>query len=55
MYIVEKMLALIFFSAVLDLQSIRDDEATTSKELIMTEVPMTSQKTRVAVGNLAKQ
>ena len=37
--------ALIFFSAFLDLQSIRDDEATTSKELIffnaLTDVPLT--------------
>ena len=36
MYIVDVNKALIFFlfSAYLDLQSIRDDEATTSKELI---------------------
>ena len=42
--------ALIFFSAFLDLQSIRDDEATTSNELILfnalTDVLITSRKTR---------
>ena len=45
----------LFFSAFLDLQSIRDDEATTSKELIffnsMTDVPITSRKTGVEVAN----
>ena len=55
MYIVDVNKDLIFFSAILDLQSIRDDEATTSKELIffnaMTDVPITSQKTRVEVAN----
>ena len=39
----------LFFSAFLDLQSIRDNEATTSKELIffnaLTDVPVTSRKT----------
>ena len=48
----------IFFSAFLDLQSIKDDEATTSKELIffnaLTNVPITSQKTRVEVANSGK-
>ena len=47
-----------FFSAFLDLQSIRDDEATTSKELIffnaLTDVPITSRKTRVEVANSGK-
>ena len=45
----------LFFSAFLDLQSIRDDEATTPKELIflnaLTDVPITSLKTRVEVAN----
>ena len=45
--------ALIFFSAFLDLQSIRDDEATTSNELIfcnaLTDDLITSRKTRVEV------
>ena len=49
----------LFFSAFLDLQSIRDDEATTSKELIffnaLTDVPITSRKTRVEVASLVKQ
>ena len=48
----------LFFSAFLDLQSIRDDEATTSKELIffnaLTDVPITSQKTPVEVANFGK-
>ena len=48
----------IFFSAFLDLQSIKDDEATTSKELIffnaLTDVPITSRKTRVEVANSGK-
>ena len=48
----------LFFSEFLDLQSIRDDEATTSKELIffnaLTDVPITSQKTRVEVANSGK-
>ena len=39
----------LFFSVFLDLQSIRDDEATTSMELIffnvLTDVPITSRKT----------
>ena len=43
---------LIFFSAFLDLQSIRDDEATASKELMffnaLTVFPITSRKTWVA-------
>ena len=50
-----KMSALIFFSAFLDLQSIRDDEATTSKVLIffnaLTNVPIPSLKTRVEAAN----
>ena len=55
MYIVD----LIFFSAFLDLQSIRGDDATTPKELIffsaMTHVPITSRKTRVEVANSGKR
>ena len=51
MYIVDVNKHLIFFSAFLDLQSIRDDEATTPKELIffnaLTDVPIISRKTRV--------
>ena len=52
--------ALIFFSAFLDLQSIRDDEATTSKELIFfnafTDVPHTSRKKhKLKLQTLAKQ
>ena len=50
--------ALTFFSAFLDLQSIRDDKATTSKKLIffnaLTYVPITSRKTRVEVANSGK-
>ena len=42
----------------LDLQSIRDDEATTSKELIffntLTDVPITSRKTRFENANSGK-
>ena len=49
-----KMLALLFFSALLDLQSIRDVEATTFKELIFTDVPITSRKTRFEVANSGK-
>ena len=49
MYIVDVNKDLIFFSAILDLQRIRDDEATTFKELIffnaLTDVPITSRKT----------
>ena len=45
----------LFFSAFLDLQSIRDDEATTSNELIffnaLTDVLITSRKTRVEIAN----
>ena len=45
------------FSAFLGLQSIRDDEATTSKELVffnaLTDVPITSRKTRVKLQTLA--
>ena len=40
------------------MQSIRDEEATTSEELIffnaLTDVPITSRKTRVAVANSGK-
>ena len=47
--------ALIFFSAFLDLQSLKDDEATTSNELIffnaLTDVLITSRKTGVEVAN----
>ena len=46
MYIVDE--ALLYFSAFLDLQSIRDNEATTSKQLIffnaLTDVRITSRK-----------
>ena len=45
----------LFFSAFLDLQSIRDDEATTSNKLIffnaLPDVLITSRKTRVEVAN----
>ena len=48
----------IFFSAFLDLQSIRDDEAAISKELIffnaLTDNPITSRKTRIEVANSEK-
>ena len=48
----------LFFSAFLDLQSIRDDETTISKELInsnaLADVRITSRKTRVEVANSAK-
>ena len=48
----------LFFTAFLDLQSIREDEATTSKELIfcnaLIDVPITSRKTRVEVANSGK-
>ena len=49
---------LIFFSVLLNLQSIRDDEATTSKELIffnaLTDVSITSRKTQVEAANSGK-
>ena len=49
---------LIFFFAFLDLQSIRDDEATNHKELIfvnaLNDVLITSRKTRVEVTNSGK-
>ena len=51
MYIVDvnKDLIFFFFSAILDLQRIRDDEATTFKELIffnvLTDAPISSRKT----------
>ena len=50
----------LFFSAFLDLQRIRDDEATTAKELIffnaLTDVLITSRKPRVEkLQTLAKQ
>ena len=48
----------LLFSAFLDLQSIKDDEATTSMQLIffnaLTDVPITSWKTRVEVANSGK-
>ena len=51
---IDALRALIFFSAFLDLQSIRDDEATTSNELIffnaLTAVLITSRNTRVEVA-----
>ena len=54
MYIVDE--AQIFFSVFLDLQSIRDDEATTSKQLIffyaLTDVRITLQ---LKLQNLAKK
>ena len=47
-----------FLSAFLDLQSIRDNEATTSKELIffnaLTDAPIISEKTRVEIANSGK-
>ena len=60
MYIVDvnKDLVFFYFSAFLDQQSIRDDEATTSKELIffnaLTDVPIISWKTWVEVANSGK-
>ena len=49
MYIVDVNKDLIFFSAFLDMPSIRDDEATTSKELIFfnafTDVSIALRKT----------
>ena len=58
MYIVDVNKDLIFFSAFLHMQSIRDDEASTSKELIffnaLTDVSITSRKTRVEVANSGK-
>ena len=48
-----------FFSVFLDLQSIGDDEATISMELIffnaLTDVPITSLKTRAEVSNSGKR
>ena len=48
----------LFFSAFLNLQSIKYDEATTFKELIffnaLTDIPITSQKTRVEVAKSGK-
>ena len=48
----------LFFSAFLDLQSIRDDEATSLKELILfnalTDGPSTSGKTQVDIANSGK-
>ena len=51
-----------FFSAFLDLQSIRDDEATTTKELIfcyaLTDVPiikLIQEKHELKLRTLAKQ
>ena len=63
MYIVDvnKDVSSDFFSffAFLGLQSIRDDEATTSKELIffnaLTDVPITLRKTQVEIANSGKQ
>ena len=58
MYIVDVYKDLIFFSAILDLQSIRDDDATTPKELIffsaLTDDMITSRKTLVEVANSGK-
>ena len=56
MYIVDvnKEVSSDFFSAFLDLQSIRDNVATTKKELILTDVPITSGKTPVEVANSGK-
>ena len=55
MYLVDVNKDMIFF---LDLQSIRDDEATLSKELVffngLTDVLITSQKTRFEVANSGK-
>ena len=60
MYIVCVNKDLIFFSAFLDLQSIRDDEATNPKELIffnaLTDVQITShRKHKLKLQTLAKQ
>ena len=53
MYIVDELL--ILFSEFLGLQSIRDDEATTSKQLIffnaLTDICITSWKKKTTVGN----
>ena len=58
MYIVHVNKELIFFSAFLDLQSIRDDEATAPKELIflnaLTDFPITLRKTRIEVAKSGK-
>ena len=57
MYIVDVNKDLIFFSGFLDLQSIKDYEATTAKELIffnaLTDALITS-RTRVEVANSGK-
>ena len=55
MYIVDvKTSDFLFFFVFLDLQSIIDDEATTSKKLIffnaLTDFSITSRKTRVEAG-----
>ena len=56
--VLKVLIYFLLFSAFLDLQSIRDDKATTSKELIffnaLTDVPITSRKTRVEVANSGK-
>ena len=58
MYIADVNKDLISFSAFLDLQSIRDNGATTSKELIffnaLTDVQITSRKTHVEVATSGK-
>ena len=60
MYIVDVLKDLIsfYFSAFTDLQSIRDDETTTSKELIffnaLADIPITSRKTWVESANSSK-
>ena len=58
MYIADCNKDLIFFSAFLDLQSIRDDEATTQRGSFFfnafTDALITSRKTRVEVANSGK-
>ena len=51
-----KKIGFSFFSAFLDLQSIRDNETTTSKKLIFlcSDYIITSRKTRVEVANSVK-
>ena len=59
MYIVDCNKDLIFFSEFLDLQSIRDDEATTQRSFFffnaLTDALITSRKIRVEVANSGKQ
>ena len=57
MYIADCNKDLIFFSALLDLQSRRDDEATTQRSSLfnaLADALITSRKTRVEVANSGK-